>query len=190
MSQKNSTRCNQDIDYGYTGADSTGLSDSIFGTAIRCVRILTAGSCNVRKLAADHKTASCCVLKPWHVNCVRLVVKAAAAWSVFTYAQCVLLVNQVNDQMSRAKRTRTQHAAASVPCAVHSNSGGTPNVRNYICRLPQSRPSNTVHRNLWRYIELCACSHILSRESPRKCCFHGRYRLGRINLSTAGVRRK
>jgi hypothetical protein len=139
MSKKNCTRWNQDIDCGYTGADSTGLGDSIFGTAVRCVRILKASSCNVRKLATDHKTASCCGLKPWHVNCVRLAVKAATAWSVCMHSASYWSVRSMIRCRERKARERT-HAAASVPCAVHSNSGGTPTVRNYICGLSQSRP--------------------------------------------------
>jgi hypothetical protein len=137
------------------GADLTGLSDSIFGTAVRCVRTLKVSSCNLRKLAADHMTASCCVLKPSHVQ-LRAASSKSGSSLKHVYAQCVLLVSQVNDQVSRVKGTRTLHTAASVPCAIHGNSGGTPTVRNYICGLPQSRPSNTVRRNLWRYIELCA----------------------------------
>lgn len=131
------------------------MSDSIFGTAVRCVRIHKVSSCNYRKRAADHKAASCCVLKPWRVQ-LRAASSKNGSNLKHVYAECILLVSQVNDQVSRAKGTRTQHTAASVPCAVHSNSGGTPTVRNYICGLPQSRPSDTVHRNLCRYIGLCA----------------------------------
>lgn len=60
---------------------------------------------------------------------------SASYWSVRSIFRC-----------RERKGTRTYHTAALVPCAVHSNSGGTPTVRNYICGLPQFRPSNTVHR--------------------------------------------
>jgi hypothetical protein len=45
------------------GVDLTGLSDLIFGTEIRCIRIPQASSCNLGKHAADHRiknsAASC-----------------------------------------------------------------------------------------------------------------------------------
>jgi hypothetical protein len=83
------------------------------------------------------------VLKQWNVQ-LRAANSKSGSSLKHMYAQCVILVSKVNDQVSRAKGTRTQHTAASVPRTVHSNSGGTPTVRNYICGLPQSRPSNTV----------------------------------------------
>jgi hypothetical protein len=110
------------MDCGYTGANSTGLSDSIFGTAIWCSRILQASSCTLRKLATDHKTTSCrMMIKPWHVQ-LRAASSKSGSSLKHAYAQCVLIVSHVNDHVSTGKGTRTQNVTGNITalCQCHA----------------------------------------------------------------------
>lgn len=67
-------------------------------------------------------TASCCVLKPWHIQLCAASSKSGSSLK-HVYAQCGLLVSQVNDQVSTAKDTPkfnvAGNSAAQHQCRAH-----------------------------------------------------------------------